>query len=89
MSETIQGLLNLPTPFNMVVVIVLICTMGGVVTSVAFQIRKYVCHRQEIAFKQELVDRGLSAGDIERIVAAQSPVDGDRHVDDPDVAASS
>ena len=57
---------------NWIVVIVLICVVSGVVSSFGKQIRKYVSHRHELDFKRDLVERGLSVDEIERIVAAKS-----------------
>ena len=63
-------------PFNMIVLIMLFGCAAGVLGTIATQIRKYGCHRQDIDFKRELVDRGLPAEEIERIVAAQpAPTD--------------
>ena len=71
MNDLFHSLLNLPTPFNMIVLIVLISCTAGVITSIAKQVRRYGSHRQELDFKRELVERGLSADEIERIVAAK------------------
>jgi len=71
MTELFQSLLNLPTPFNMIVLIVLISCTAGVITSIFKQVRKYSSHRQELDFKRDLVERGLSADEIERIIAAK------------------
>ncbi len=54
------------------VVIALICVLSGVVASFTKQVRKYVSHRHELEFKRDLVSRGLSVDEIERIVAAKS-----------------
>jgi hypothetical protein len=62
----------------MVVVIVAIVMVTGVITSIGKQIRKYACLRHEIEFKRELVDRGMTANEIEQIVKARSP----SHLDD-------
>jgi len=70
MSELLTPITNIPAPFNMVVMIVLIVCIAGMVTGVAKEIRKFFCHRQEIEFKRELVDRGLGGDEIERIMAA-------------------
>lgn len=78
MNGALESILRIPPPFNMVVLIVLICTMAGVVTSIAKEIRKFACHRQEVAFKQELVDRGLATDEIERLIAANGPSRGDK-----------
>jgi hypothetical protein len=73
MMDLIKAIVSIPVPFNMIVLIVLIGSAAGVLTGIATQIRKYTCHRQEIDFKRELVDRGLSADEIERIVSARIP----------------
>ena len=44
----------------------------GLITTVAAQFRKYVSHRHELEFKRDLVERGLSIDEIERVVAAKS-----------------
>jgi len=56
---------------NWIVAIVLICVAASVITSIAKQLRKYGCHRNEVEFKRDLVERGLSIEEIERIVAAK------------------
>jgi hypothetical protein len=73
MHDLFQSLSNLPTPFNMVVLVVLISCAAGAITSIAKQVRRYGSHRQELDFKRELVERGLSADEIERIIAATGP----------------
>ncbi len=70
--ELFKGILSIQTPFNMVVLIVLFGCVAGVLTGIATQIRKYGCHRQDIDFKRELVDRGLSADEIERIIKVRA-----------------
>jgi hypothetical protein len=67
MSGAVETLLS-----NWIVLIVLICVGASLLTSIAKQIRKYGCHRQEIELKRDLVERGLSVDEIERIVAAGS-----------------
>jgi hypothetical protein len=42
------------------------------------QVRKYLCFRQEVELKRDLVERGLSIDEIERVVAAKSTVDSNR-----------
>ena len=67
----IQGVFHLQTPFNMVVIIVMISVGAGVITTLITQIRKYAGHRQELEFKREMLDRGLSVDEIEKIVQAK------------------
>ncbi len=70
MSQLFEIIQGLRTPFNMVAIICLIFAVSSVIASVAKQIRKFVCHRQEIEFKREMVDRGMSAEEIESVVRA-------------------
>lgn len=71
MSDLIQHIFSLPVPFNMVVVIVALVMVSGIITSIGKQIRKYACLRHELEFKRELVDRGMTADEIEQIVKAK------------------
>ena len=73
MYDVFQSIVGIQSPFNMIVLVVLIGSVAGVLTGIAAQIRKYGCHRQDLDFKRELVDRGLAADEIERIVRAQLP----------------
>ena len=49
---------------------VVLCLIS-VVSIVAKQTRKFASHRQELAFNRDLVERGLSVDEIERLVAAK------------------
>jgi hypothetical protein len=73
-TELFKTILTIPPPFNMVVMVVLIVFTAGIITSLFKQIRKYACHRQDVELKRELVERGLSVDEIERIVAAKGSV---------------
>ncbi len=70
MSEFLKTISDLQTPFNMVAIICLIFAVAGVIGTIAKQIRKYVCHRQEMEFKRELLDRGMGGDEIEQVVRA-------------------
>ena len=72
MNQLFDLIGELPTPFNMVAVICLISAVATVIGSFFKQLRKYVCHRQEIEFKREMVDRGMSAEEIESVILAHS-----------------
>lgn len=63
---------SVPPPFNMVIYIMLIVCGSGVLTSMLKQIRKFACHRQELEFKRELLDRGMASDEIEQVVRARS-----------------
>jgi hypothetical protein len=45
----------------------------ALIAALAHQVRKYASHRHELEFKRDLVERGLSIDEIERVVAAKSP----------------
>jgi hypothetical protein len=73
MYEIIKAIAELAPPFNMIVFVVLFGCIAGVLKTVAKQVRGYSCHRQDIEFKRELVERGLHVDEIERIVNASRP----------------
>jgi hypothetical protein len=68
-KSLVQMLLN-----NWIVLLILGSVAAGLITSIAKQIRKYGCFRQEVELKRELVERGLSVDEIERVIAAKSTV---------------
>ncbi len=72
-THAIDSIISIPPPFNMVVLIVLIGSIGGVVTSFITQIRKYASHRQELEFKRELLDRGMTAAEIVQVIQTKTP----------------
>ena len=73
MDEFLQSLLKNGSPFGMIVLVVFIGSMVGVISTIASQIRLYATHRADVNLKREMVERGLSAEEIERIIAAKSP----------------
>jgi hypothetical protein len=75
--DIFKGIVEIPAPFNMIVLIVLIVCGTGVITSLFKQIRKYGCHRRDVDLKRDLVERGLSVDEIERIVAAKASTSKD------------
>ena len=73
MSEAIRSIIDIPVPFNMIVLVVLFGTAAGLIGTIAKQMRKWACHRQDMEFKRELLDRGMGVDEIERVVRARSP----------------
>jgi hypothetical protein len=73
MSELLRSITEIQSPFNMVIFVVLIGSVFGVLGTLVTQVRKYASHRADIQLKRELVERGLTAEEIERIVAVGSP----------------
>jgi hypothetical protein len=47
------------------------CMLGLVIT----EVRKYATRRHELEIKRDMVERGLSAEEIERVIAARVPGD--------------
>lgn len=74
MYELVRTISEIAPPFNMIVFVVLIGTLGGIIGTVVKQVRKYASHHEDLQLKREMVERGLSAEEIERIFAAKSPV---------------
>jgi hypothetical protein len=73
MTNAIHSITSIGAPFNMIVLIVLLMTIGTVIGTTVKQIRKYACQRQELEFKRDLLDRGMGAEEIERVVRARGP----------------
>lgn len=74
MFDVLHSITNIGAPFNMVVWIVLICTVGGIITAAIKQVRVYCSHQEEIALKQEMLDRGMSAAEISEVMRATSSI---------------
>jgi len=72
MSSFFDGIGALPTPFDMIVYIVLIGSVAGVIGTIAAEVRKYFCHRDEMELKREMLDRGMEAEDIDRVMQANA-----------------
>jgi cell division protein FtsL len=70
MSNLFDSILGMPVPFNMIVLIVLIASVAGVITSVAKETRRYFCHREEMELKREMLDRGMEGHQIEQVLRA-------------------
>ena len=75
--QLFQSIMNMGSPWNMIVLVVLITCTTGVFTSMFKQMRKYGCYRRDVDLKRDLVERGLSVDEIERIVAAKSSANKD------------
>jgi hypothetical protein len=78
MSRFFDSVFEMPVPFNMVVIIVLIGAFAGLVSTIAKETRKYFCHRNEIELKREMLERGMEPQEIEQIMRATSPKSTDR-----------
>jgi hypothetical protein len=72
MLEIFKGIINIPVPFNVFILIAMFFAVAVLIGAITKETRKYFCHRQDIDFKRELVDRGLGGEEIERIVSARA-----------------
>ena len=71
MSDIVSSIVSIPTPFNMIVMIVLIACGTGVLTTIATELRKFFCHRETLEMKREMMDRGMTAAEIEQVIKAK------------------
>ena len=69
-NSALQSITSIAAPFNMIVLVVFLMVVGGIFTTFFQQLRKFACHRQELNFKRDLLDRGLTADEVEQIVQA-------------------
>ena len=72
MKSLVDAIVNIPAPFNMVVFIVMIVFGSWTICEIAKQIRIFACHRQELGFKRELVDRGMDGREIRHVVESSA-----------------
>jgi len=72
MSTFFQSILHLDIPFNWLSLMGLSAFAFGTVAAIVTQIRKFAVHVLDIRFKRDLVERGLSVEEIERLLAARS-----------------
>jgi hypothetical protein len=71
MSEFFKSVMSIGAPFNMVVLIVLIGSLCTLLGTIASQVRIFANHRADVQLKRELVERGLSVEEIERVIHAK------------------
>jgi len=72
MYSFVQSILHLETPFNWLSLMGLSMFAFGTLTAIVTQIRKFADHALDVRFKRDLVERGLSVEEIERVLAAAS-----------------
>ena len=71
LSDSLTSLLNVETPPKFFVVMALISCVACVVMTVIVQLGRLARHQADLEFKRDLVERGLSVDEIERIVSAK------------------
>jgi hypothetical protein len=67
MTDTFRAIAD-----NWIVMIVSIFFTAWLLGTIVEETRKYACHRKDVELKRDLAERGMSAEEIERIVAAHS-----------------
>jgi hypothetical protein len=72
MDEFLRSITDMPVPFNMIVLVVLIGSIATVIGTIVKQIRVYASSRHEVELKRDLLERGMSAGEIEQVIRARS-----------------
>jgi hypothetical protein len=72
MSTLLDSIMELPVPFNMVVLIVLIGSVAGVIGTIAKEVRKYLCHQNELELKREMIARGMEPQEIDQVLRANT-----------------
>ncbi len=72
-TDFFHSLLQIESPFKMVVLVVLVGGALGVTSTLVVQLRMYASHRADVLLKRELVERGLSVEEIERVISAGPP----------------
>jgi hypothetical protein len=72
MNQFIEFFNHLEAPWNMIVLVMLITCFANVLKTIAKQSGVYASHRADLGFKRDLVERGLSVEEIERLIAAKS-----------------
>jgi hypothetical protein len=75
MAHAIDSIVAIQPPFNMIVLVVLIVMTASLLGGFAKQIRQWASHRHELDFKRELVERGLSADEIVKVIEASGTDD--------------
>jgi hypothetical protein len=73
MGDFFRSITDMPVPFNMIVLVVLIGSIATAIGTIVKQVRVYASHRQEVELKRDLLERGMSAGEIEQVIRAHSP----------------
>ncbi len=61
------------SPFAIPIVAILAVFTCSLVSLITSSVRSIVKHRNEVELKQSMIDRGMSADEIERVIRASSP----------------
>ena len=70
MTNLFDSIMEMSAPFNMIVLVVLIGSVAGIIGTIAKEIRKYSCHREEMELKREMLSRGMDGDEIAQVMGA-------------------
>ena len=70
MSDVMMKILEVPAPFNLAIIAVVLGITVPIVAIIASEIRKFATHRQDLEAKRDMLDRGMPVEEIERVLQA-------------------
>jgi len=65
-------MLEISSPFTMVFAVILVVCVASIVNTILSHLRQFAEHRDDLEFKREMVERGLSVEEIERLMQLNS-----------------
>lgn len=70
MSDVIMRILEVPAPFNVGIVAVVMGIGLAMIAVVAGETRKFATHRLDLETKRDLLEQGMPADEIDRVLRA-------------------
>ena len=70
MSNLVTKALEVPIPFNFLIVALVLCAFVAVVGVIVVELRKFATHRLDLDMKREMLDRGMPPEEIEQVLRA-------------------
>ena len=70
MSELLTKVLEVPIPFNFLIVFFALGTILGVIGVIVMEVRKFATHRLDLNMKREMLGQGMTPEEIERVLQA-------------------
>ena len=81
MSEVIVKILELPVPFNLATIAVILGIGMAVIAIIAGEVRKHTSHRLDLEAKREMLAQGMTPEEIDRVLRAGKGKDSARAED--------
>ena len=70
MSEVFIKIIEVPAPFNVAIIAVVMGIGMAVIGVVAGEIRKFATHRLDLDAKRDLLEQGMDPDEIDRVLRA-------------------